>query len=95
MKKILLTSVLIIAVAAIFATSPLASSRSQINAGFGFSGWGVPVYQGPEDASGLYKQALDAAYSEADALPDEFELLSFEPELEALMFFYVNNMRKN
>jgi len=52
-------------------------------------------HQGPEDASGLYKQALDAAYSEADALPDEFELLSFEPELEALMFFYVNNMRKN
>jgi len=46
MKKILLTSVLIIAVAAIFATSPLASSRSQINAGFGFSGWGVPVYLG-------------------------------------------------
>lgn len=50
-------------------------------------------HQGAEDAGQLYQAALDAAYEEASRLPEEFELLSFEPELEALMFFYVNNMK--
>ncbi|HOH78782.1 MAG TPA: aminotransferase class V-fold PLP-dependent enzyme [Candidatus Cloacimonadota bacterium] len=51
-------------------------------------------HQGPEDACDLYRAALQAASEEAARLPQAFDLLSFEPELEALMYFYVNNMRK-
>lgn len=46
MKKLLLAISLLVVLGAVFAQSPVASSRSQINAGIGFSDWGVPVYIG-------------------------------------------------
>ena len=46
MKKGLLTITLILAAVAVFAQSPLAIGQKQINAGVGFSSWGIPVYLG-------------------------------------------------
>jgi outer membrane immunogenic protein len=46
MKKILLALALLIAVVAVFAQNPVAVGQTQVNAGFGFSNWGVPVYIG-------------------------------------------------
>jgi hypothetical protein len=46
MKKQILTFILVFATIAIFAQSPLLKGKSQINAGVGFSTWGVPVYLG-------------------------------------------------
>lgn len=46
MKKQILTFILVLATSAIFAQNPLAKGQSQINAGVGFSTWGVPVYLG-------------------------------------------------
>lgn len=44
----------------------------------------------PEKA---YRDALQSAYALAETLPDEFELLTFEPELMELMFFHVHRMK--
>lgn len=46
MNKLMITLVLLLAVTAVFAQYPLAKSQTQINAGLGFSNWGVPVYVG-------------------------------------------------
>lgn len=46
MKKQILTFMLIFTTCAIFAQSPLPKGKSQLNAGVGFSTWGVPVYLG-------------------------------------------------
>lgn len=46
MKKQILTTILVLATIAIFAQSPLPKGKSQINAGVGFSTWGIPVYLG-------------------------------------------------
>ncbi len=50
-------------------------------------------HQGLEDASALYQDALDKARAEAAKLSDNFSLMSFEPELESLMFFYVHKLK--
>jgi len=46
MKKHLFTFVLLIATTAMFAQSPLGKGGKQLNAGVGFSSWGLPVYVG-------------------------------------------------
>jgi outer membrane immunogenic protein len=46
MKKQILTIILVLASSAIFAQSPLPKGKAQLNAGVGFSTWGVPVYLG-------------------------------------------------
>ena|SRR6185369_10099732 len=46
MKKLLLTIVLLAGVVCSYGQNPLPVGRAQLNAGLGFSGWGVPVYVG-------------------------------------------------
>lgn len=46
MKRQILTFILVFTASTIFAQSPLPKGKSQINAGVGFSTWGVPVYLG-------------------------------------------------
>jgi len=46
MKKQYLTFILLIITSAVFAQGPIARGQSQLNAGLGFSSWGVPVYVG-------------------------------------------------
>jgi outer membrane immunogenic protein len=46
MKKHYLTFILVIAASAIFAQNPIPRGTTQLNAGVGFSTWGVPVYVG-------------------------------------------------
>ncbi len=53
----------------------------------------LPVGKAPEDIQQVYASALKEAERLAGELPQEFELLSFEPELEALMFFYTHRMK--
>ena len=45
-----------------------------------------------DDAEQRFGEYLEVARQEADKLPEDFELLSFEPELEQLMFFYAHRM---
>lgn len=52
-------------------------------------------HQGLEDASALYRDALDKAEAEAAKLSDDYSLLSFDPELEKLMFFYVHKLKQD
>ncbi len=46
MKKALITFVFLVAATAMFAQAPIGIGQAQINAGFGFSSWGLPVYGG-------------------------------------------------
>ena len=46
MKKIILSVGLLFFAGSIFAQNPIAKGQSQLNAGFGFSNWGLPVYFG-------------------------------------------------
>ncbi len=46
MKKLLLAFVLFFAVAVSYGQNPLPVGSAQLNAGVGFSDWGVPVYMG-------------------------------------------------
>jgi len=46
MKRQILTIILGFATIAVFAQNPLPKGKSQINAGVGFSTWGIPVYLG-------------------------------------------------
>jgi len=46
MKKILLTIVLLTGIICSYGQNPLSVGKAQLNAGLGFSGWGVPVYLG-------------------------------------------------
>jgi len=52
-------------------------------------------HQGLEDASALYRDALEKARAEAAKLSDDYSIMSFEPELENLMFFYVHKLKKD
>ena len=45
-----------------------------------------------DNAEYKFQDYLKFARQEADRLPEDFELLSFEPELEQLMFFYAHRM---
>jgi outer membrane immunogenic protein len=46
MKKLVVLALLFVSVISVRAQYPLAKGEKQLNAGFGFSGWGVPVYVG-------------------------------------------------
>lgn len=46
MKKLLLTTALLGGIIYSYGQNPLAIGKAQLNAGFGFSDWGVPVYLG-------------------------------------------------
>lgn len=46
MRKLFIIIVLIVGVTAIFAQNPVAQGQTQVNAGFGLTGWGVPIYLG-------------------------------------------------
>jgi len=46
MKKSLLSLILVMATSALFAQCPIEKGKAQLNAGLGFSSWGVPVYVG-------------------------------------------------
>ena len=46
MKKYFLAITLLIVTSAMFAQCPIAKGQAQINAGLGFSSWGLPVYVG-------------------------------------------------
>ncbi len=46
MKKLLFTSLLVVTSLLLFAQSPLPKGSKQLNAGVGFSDWGIPVYVG-------------------------------------------------
>lgn len=46
MKRFVILLVLMVGIATIFAQSPVADRGAMLNAGFGLSGWGVPVYAG-------------------------------------------------
>jgi hypothetical protein len=48
MKKALISFVFLVAATALFAQAPIGIGQAQINAGFGFSSWGLPVYGGVE-----------------------------------------------
>lgn len=66
MNKIILTVVLALAVGAVFAQNPVAQGQTQINAGVGFSSWGVPIYIG-----------LDYGVAEDITLGGEFSYKSY------------------
>ena len=57
----------------------------------GFEG-GSGVAEVIPDAEQRFGEYLEQARSAANKLPDDFQLLSFEPELEQLMFFYVHRI---
>lgn len=46
MKKVITTCLIIISTTTLFAQNPIEKGQSQINAGFGFSNYGLPVYVG-------------------------------------------------
>jgi len=46
MKRLFIILVLMVGITAVFAQYPLAKRQSQLNLGFGLTGWGVPVYIG-------------------------------------------------
>ncbi|GAB1468890.1 hypothetical protein MASR2M64_16530 [Candidatus Cloacimonadota bacterium] len=46
MNKVFLVVALVLTVGIVSAQNPLAQGQNQINAGLGFSSWGVPVYVG-------------------------------------------------
>lgn len=46
MKKVVLVFALLLAIQAVNAQGRLKPGQNQLNAGFGFSGWGLPVYVG-------------------------------------------------
>lgn len=46
MKKIILTIVLLTGVLCSQGQNPLSVGKAQLNAGLGFSGWGIPIYLG-------------------------------------------------
>jgi selenocysteine lyase/cysteine desulfurase len=50
------------------------------------------VHSQPADYKEQYQKALDFAEKFVKDLPDEFEIVKFEPELEELIFFYVKNI---
>ena len=52
MKKAVLTLLVLVALATIFAQNPVAKGQTQINAGVGLSSWGVPVYLGLDYGAG-------------------------------------------
>ena len=60
-----------------------------IELGFKARSEGVEIIH---DAQQRFQDYLDFARQAADQLPEDFELLSFEPELEQLMFFYAHRM---
>lgn len=47
----------------------------------------------PQNASHLYQQALQFAYDTAASLPSEFELASFDKELQTLLYFYAVHVK--
>ena len=51
------------------------------------------AHQGLEDARHLYHDAIAQAEAEAAKLSEPTTFLSFDPELEKLMFFYVHQMK--
>lgn len=53
MKKFFLTIVLVVASTAMYSQRPTGNGLLQLNAGLGFSSWGVPVYIGVD--YGIYK----------------------------------------
>jgi len=46
MKKIVLTFVIVITASLLSAQNPIDKGQLQLNAGFGFSSWGIPIYAG-------------------------------------------------
>lgn len=46
----------------------------------------------PENIAGIYKENLKKARNLAENLADDFEKVTFEPELEELIFFHVKNI---
>ncbi|MCF7792394.1 MAG: aminotransferase class V-fold PLP-dependent enzyme [Candidatus Cloacimonetes bacterium] len=46
----------------------------------------------PNDIEKIYKKNIRKAIEMAEILPDEFEKVKFEPELEELIFFHVKNI---
>lgn len=48
MKKIVFLFTLALFSTAAFAQAPLSKGEKQLNAGFGFSGWGLPIYFGAD-----------------------------------------------
>ena len=46
MKKQILTFILLIGTSIIFAQCPISKDQMQLNGGFGFSSWGIPIYLG-------------------------------------------------
>lgn len=50
------------------------------------------IHSQPDNAAMLYQNALNAANILADGLPENYSYYSFEPELSALMYFYVHQV---
>ena len=48
MKKFILLVALVFVSSGVFAQSPLDKGEAQLNAGFGLSGWGIPIYFGAD-----------------------------------------------
>jgi len=46
MKKLVIVFLFLLSVVSIHAQSPIAKGGKQLNAGLGFSGWGIPLYVG-------------------------------------------------
>jgi hypothetical protein len=46
----------------------------------------------PKDIEKIYNRNLEKAIEMAENLPDEFEHVTFEHELEKLIFFHVKNI---
>ena len=49
--------------------------------------------QSNSDTTNYYNEALQAASEKAKSLPDEYEVIEFEEQLEKLIFFYVNKIK--
>jgi selenocysteine lyase/cysteine desulfurase len=50
------------------------------------------VHNQPQDYAARYQAALAEAEKIAQSLPDDFQILQFDPELEKLIYFHVNTM---
>jgi len=69
MKKFIATFCLIISIVQVYAQSPIEVGQKQLNAGFGFSNYGLPVYVG-----------LDYCFMDDVTLGGEFSYRSYNDE---------------
>lgn len=72
--------------------TPKSTLKLDINSAYAA---GITPEKAPENVYELYQQALDEAVKMAQTLPETYPLQSFDPALEALMYFKVSRIKHN